>query len=74
VVTLAAAGWASRRIAEHLGLSVRTVDNHLGRAYRKLGVAGRRSIASVDQASRLADFTDDDLDELGHPPIPNVAE
>jgi DNA-binding CsgD family transcriptional regulator len=45
VVTLAATGWASRRIAEHLGLSVRTVDNHLGRAYRKLGVAGRRSIA-----------------------------
>lgn len=46
VVNLAAAGWASRRIAEHLGLSVRTVDNHLGRAYRKLGVTGRRSIAT----------------------------
>lgn len=46
VVDLAAAGWASRRIAEHLGLSVRTVDNHLGRAYRKLGVTGRRAIAS----------------------------
>ncbi len=44
VVTLAGAGWASRTIAGHLGLSVRTVDNHLGRAYRKLGITSRRSI------------------------------
>ena len=47
VVNLAAAGWASRRIADHLGLSVRTVDNHLGRAYRKLGVPGRKAFAST---------------------------
>lgn len=47
VVNLAAAGWASRRIADHLGLSVRTVDNHLSRAYRKLGVPGRRAFAST---------------------------
>ncbi|HET8642940.1 MAG TPA: AAA family ATPase [Pseudonocardiaceae bacterium] len=55
VVGLAAAGWASRRIAEHLGLSVRTVDNHLGRAYRKLGVTGRRSIAAESDGPFPAD-------------------
>jgi DNA-binding CsgD family transcriptional regulator len=52
VVNLAAAGWASRRIAEHLGLSVRTVDNHLGRAYRKLGITGRHSITPTTRADR----------------------
>jgi DNA-binding CsgD family transcriptional regulator len=41
VVELAAAGWSSRSIAQRLDVSVRTVDNHLGRAYRKLGTTGR---------------------------------
>ena len=31
----------SREIGQQLGLSVRTVDNHLARIYRKLGVTGR---------------------------------
>jgi DNA-binding CsgD family transcriptional regulator len=47
VVALAAVGWASRPIADHLGLSVRTVDNHLGNAYRKLGVPGRHALSAA---------------------------
>lgn len=41
VVSLAAAGRSNREIAERLFLSVRTVEVHLGRAYRKLGVRSR---------------------------------
>ena len=41
VARLAAARLRSREIAENCGLSVRTVDNHLARVYRKLGVSGR---------------------------------
>ena len=44
---LAASGLSSRQIAERLVVSVRTVDNHLQRAYRKLGVARRQDLAQV---------------------------
>lgn len=37
----------SREIAQELGLSVRTVDNHLARAYRKLGIAGRDELVDA---------------------------
>ena len=47
IVELAAAGLSSRIIAERLWLSVRTVDNHLGRAYTKLGVANRGELAAL---------------------------
>jgi DNA-binding CsgD family transcriptional regulator len=47
VAQLAASGVASRRIAAELGVSVRTVDNLLGRAYAKLGVRSRRELATV---------------------------
>ncbi len=47
VARLAAARVRSREIAERLGMSVRTVDNHLGRAFRKLGVNGRPQLASL---------------------------
>lgn len=41
---LAAAGLPDEVIAERLTLSRRTVANHLHRAYRKLGVPGRRDL------------------------------
>jgi DNA-binding CsgD family transcriptional regulator len=47
VAMLAAAQTSSRDIAARLGLSVRTVDNYLGRAYAKLGVTGRAELAAL---------------------------
>jgi DNA-binding CsgD family transcriptional regulator len=44
VAGLAAAGLTSQTIADRLRLSVRTVDNHLGRVYQKLGVTNRREL------------------------------
>jgi DNA-binding CsgD family transcriptional regulator len=51
VAMLAAAGHSSRVIAERLYLSVRTVDNHLGRIYAKLGVSSRDALADVLKSS-----------------------
>lgn len=45
VALLAAAGMPSRQIAERLYVSKRTVDTHLDRVYRKLGVSGRSALA-----------------------------
>jgi DNA-binding CsgD family transcriptional regulator len=47
IASLAAAGVTSKAIAQALTLSVRTVDNHLQRAYTKLGVTTRRELADV---------------------------
>ncbi|MFJ5231431.1 LuxR C-terminal-related transcriptional regulator [Kitasatospora sp. NPDC088391] len=47
IARLAAAGTASRAIAEGLHLSVRTVDNHLQNIYGKLGVTGRSQLAAA---------------------------
>jgi DNA-binding CsgD family transcriptional regulator len=47
VAILAAAGTSSREIAARLDLSVRTVDNYLGRAYAKLGVSSRTELAAL---------------------------
>ncbi len=47
IATLAAAGVASGAIAADLVLSVRTVNNHLQRAYTKLGVTSRRELAAA---------------------------
>ncbi len=47
VALLAAAGLPSKDIAERLFLSKRTVDTHLGSAYRKLGVAGRAELGTA---------------------------
>jgi DNA-binding CsgD family transcriptional regulator len=47
IVMLAASGMASKDIAERLFLSVRTVNNHLQRAYTKLGVSSRAELAEA---------------------------
>ncbi|HMG28299.1 MAG TPA: LuxR C-terminal-related transcriptional regulator [Acidimicrobiia bacterium] len=47
VATLAARGMASREIAETIVVSTRTVENHLQRAYEKLGVSGRAELAAA---------------------------
>jgi DNA-binding CsgD family transcriptional regulator len=47
IARLAAARWRSREIADHLGLSTRTVDNQLGRIYKLLDVASRDELAAV---------------------------
>jgi DNA-binding CsgD family transcriptional regulator len=47
VALLAAGGRSSREISDHLGLSTRTVDTHLARVYRKLGIAGRSDLVDA---------------------------
>jgi DNA-binding CsgD family transcriptional regulator len=47
VSMLAARGLRSKEIAADLGVSVRTVDNLLQRAYRKLGVSSRADLRTV---------------------------
>ena len=47
VAVLAARGLSSRQIAAQLTLSVRTVDNHLGRIYAKLGVSSRAALVDA---------------------------
>jgi DNA-binding CsgD family transcriptional regulator len=47
IALLAAGGETSKVIAERLFLSVRTVDNHLGRIYDKLGVSSRADLADA---------------------------
>ncbi|HKY66753.1 MAG TPA: helix-turn-helix transcriptional regulator, partial [Acidimicrobiales bacterium] len=49
VAVLAARGATSPEIATTLHLSVRTVDTHLARVYRKLLVDGRHQLADALQ-------------------------
>jgi DNA-binding CsgD family transcriptional regulator len=46
IATLAARGESSKAIAERLFLSVRTVNNHLGSIYTKLGISSRGDLAA----------------------------
>jgi DNA-binding CsgD family transcriptional regulator len=56
IATLAATGVKTRTIARRLGVSPRTVDAHLSRIYRKLGVPGRAGlVAVVTRADALPD-------------------
>ncbi|GAA1982553.1 LuxR C-terminal-related transcriptional regulator [Catenulispora subtropica] len=47
IAMLAAGGASNRAIADALVLSPRTVENHLNRAYAKLGIAGRGDLPAV---------------------------
>ncbi|MBS44376.1 MAG: hypothetical protein CMH83_14665 [Nocardioides sp.] len=47
VAHLALRGYTNRRIAEQLGVSVKAVESHLSKAYRKLGVESRRAMVDV---------------------------
>jgi DNA-binding CsgD family transcriptional regulator len=47
IVRLAAAGQSGPEIARTLHLSTRTVNNHLGRAYAKLGISGRHALVTL---------------------------
>lgn len=47
IARLAAVGMSDRQIAESLVVSVRTVESHLGAAYRKLGIDSRRALAEA---------------------------
>jgi ATP/maltotriose-dependent transcriptional regulator MalT len=55
IALLAAAGVSDAAIAAQLGISTRTVQNHLNHAYRKLAVTGRRFLP--DALSRLSPGT-----------------
>lgn len=44
---LARTGRSNRQIAEEQYLTVRTVEFHLSRVYRKLGLAGRRDLKAI---------------------------
>ena len=47
MVELAAAGRSNASIANELSVSLKTVETHLGRAYRKLAIPGRDGLAGA---------------------------
>ncbi|MEZ5139318.1 MAG: helix-turn-helix transcriptional regulator [Acidimicrobiales bacterium] len=47
VAALAAAGRSNQEVAEALGISIRTAETHLQRAFAKLGVHRRRELAAI---------------------------
>ncbi len=47
VAVLVARGWSSKQIAQHLVLSVRTVEGHLARMFTRLGLSGRAELARL---------------------------
>ncbi|MFN3837325.1 MAG: helix-turn-helix transcriptional regulator [Brevundimonas sp.] len=69
-VHLAGQGLEDKEIAAHLGISPRTVGNHLHRAYAKLGVSDRklaaRRLSSVYSGASIL-IPNTDLDAVNDP-------
>ena len=53
VVVLVARGLTNRQIAQELFLSERTIENHVSKILRKLGLASRAEIAAWATKQRL---------------------
>jgi DNA-binding CsgD family transcriptional regulator len=69
IAVLASTGKTSGEIAEELFLSVRTVDGHLGRVYRKLDVSNRAGLAHVVLHGEAPDAPD----APGAPGVPDAS-
>lgn len=54
IASLVSAGQTSREVAAALFVSVRTVDSHLGRVYRKLGLRSRTELAVWNATQQAA--------------------
>ena len=54
VAHLVRSGLANRQIAEHLHISVRTVENHVSRVLRKLRMSGRAQLSAWQDDGKLA--------------------
>ena len=63
VARLAASGLPSREIGERLRISVRTVDNHLGVIYDKLGASGRADLPTLFGTAALAPVLDESSED-----------
>ena len=46
IAELAASGFTARQIGDRLHIGVRTVETHLARVYRKLGVGSKQQLVS----------------------------
>jgi DNA-binding CsgD family transcriptional regulator len=58
VALLASSGRPNKQIAEELFLALRTVENHLQRAYGKLGITGRGELGEALKTGGVADGKD----------------
>ena len=67
----AAKGMPSKAIAEEVGLAVRTVEWHLSRVYRKLGIGSRAELVTwAAQLEKEAERPIDPVADAGHPVHP----
>jgi DNA-binding CsgD family transcriptional regulator len=55
VASRAAEGMSNREIAQELFVTIKTVENHLGRAYSKLDISGREELAVALQGDGSGD-------------------
>ncbi len=47
VIVLAATGMSNQQIAQHLGITVSTVKNHLNQVYKRSGMVNRHELQSA---------------------------